>query len=71
VPPVDLIGDADPERIDAREDVELVEHDRAHAVDRDRVAQRDRVEPADAAWPAGHRPDLAATLGDPGADPVE
>ena len=37
------------------QDVELVEHDRAVRVDRDRVAQRHRVEPADAPRPAGRR----------------
>ena len=52
------------------QDVELVEHDAADAVDRDRVAQRHGVEPADPARPAGDRPELVAALGDPGADLV-
>ena len=52
------------------QDVELVEHDAADAVDRHRVAQRHGVEPADPARPPGHRPELVAALGDPGADLV-
>ena len=54
-PAVDLVGDAQLDRLDARQDVELVEHDAADAVDGDRVAQRHRVEPADAPRPAGRR----------------
>ena len=56
--------------VDAGQDVELVEHDAADAVDRDRVAQRDGVEPADPARPAGGRPELVAALGDARADLV-
>src|SRR5690349_2866535 len=68
---VDLVGDADPQPLDAGQDVELVEHDRRDAVDRDRVSERNGVEPADATWPPGHRAVFVAALGDAVADPVE
>ena len=44
------------------EDVQLVEHEVAGAVDGHGVAQRDRVEPAAAAPPAGGGAELAALL---------
>ena len=52
------------------QDVQLVEDDAADAVDVDGVAQRHGVEPADAAAPAGRRPELVAPRGDPLADRV-
>ena len=52
------------------QDVELVEHDAADAVDRDRVAQRHGVEPAEPPRPPGGGPELAAPLGGAGADLV-
>ena len=65
---VDLVGDAQEDLVDPGQDVDLVEHDAADAVDGDGVAQRHRVEPADPARPPGHRPELVAALGDPGPD---
>ena len=58
-PPVELVGDAQLDRLDPGQDVELVEHDAAHAVDGHRVAQRHGVEPADPARAPGHGPELA------------
>ena len=46
----------------AAEDVELVDHQVADAVDRHRVAQRHRVEPAAAALPSGGGAELVALL---------
>ena len=52
---VDLVGDAQAQSVDPGQDVELVEHDRADAVDRDGVPQRDDIEPADPARTARSR----------------
>ena len=67
---VHLVCDAQADRVDAGQDVQLVEHDRADAVDRDRVAQRNRVEPAHPARPSGRRANLVTPGGDPLADRV-
>ena len=69
-PAVDLVGDAQLERRDAGQDVELVEHDAAHAVHGDGIPQRHGIEPADPARPAGDRPEFVAALGDAGPDLV-
>src|SRR3954447_9749068 len=69
-PSIQLVRDAQPELGDSGQDVELVEHDRAAAVDPDRVANRDGIEPADTARPARRRADLVAALRDPLADRV-
>src|SRR3954462_5492132 len=69
-PAVDVVCDADADRLEPREDVELVEHDAADAVDGHGIAQRDRVEPADAPRPPGDCPDLMTACRDPGADLV-
>src|SRR4029079_5186482 len=70
-PTVDLVRHADPQPLDAGEDVELVEHDRGDAVDRYRVPQRDGVEPADPARSPGDRAVFITAFGDAVADPVE
>ena len=70
-PAVDLVGDAQADRLDAGQDVELVEDDGGVRVHGDGVAQRHGVEPADPARPAGDGPELAAALGDALADVVE
>ena len=52
------------------QDVELVEHDAADAVDGHGVAQRHGVEPADPPRSPGDRAELMAAFRDPGADLV-
>src|SRR4029079_10376341 len=61
-PAVELVGDAQADRVDPRQDVELVEHDAADAVDGDGIAQRHGVEPADAPRSPRHGPALMAAL---------
>ena len=68
--PVKVIGDAHANGFDAREDVQLVEGDRADAVHGDGIAQRHDVQPADPPRSPGDRPELVAARGDPGADLV-
>ena len=68
---IDLVGHADPQRVDPGQDVELVEHDRADAVDRHRIAQRHGVEPADPPGSTGHGAEFVAALRDPLPDAVE
>src|SRR5215813_13721131 len=57
-PPVDLVREADPERVDAREHVELRECQRVEARQRDGMAYDDRVEPPASPRPAGGGPVL-------------
>src|SRR5204863_3666160 len=64
------IADADAQRIDSRENVELGDGQRGHAIEADGVAQRDLVEPAAAAWPPGGGPHLAPALAKPLAELV-
>src|SRR5262249_29346326 len=68
--PIELVRDAEPDDVDAGQDVELVEHDAAHRVDGDGIPQRHRIEPADSTRPAGDGPELLAALRDPGTDLV-
>src|SRR4029077_14157535 len=69
-PPVDLVRDAQLQRGDAGQDVELVQHDAADAVHGDGIPERHGIEPADPTRPPGDRPEFVATLGDPGTDLV-